>query len=370
MKQLLRTGCGLVGSRKPVFWVWPLIITLGIGLCAGSKSKAQVRTRIRPEVDTTYIRMFPGKLTGRTFLSQKYTSFFLTTPAANSPFLRYRPNAALDFGIGGTLNALTLNLASGLSFLNNPAKGKTRDIDLQSHVYMRKWVLDGFGQFYTGYYLAPRGNGLDDPGRFYLRPDLRVNLVGGGIRRVFNFRRFSFRSAWVQNEWQKRSAGTWLAGFQLYYGVVRGDSVFVPGLLRADFPVEAVQRLRLLKFGPGLGYAYTYVYRQHWFATGSLTTNLNITFSKENFETGYLPHSNVRPDLMFRVVAGYNSNQWCVTLGWVNGAVSVMSPIYQYTIHTGNYRFTVARRFRVSPRIQKAVPEQIKIELGNGILPK
>ncbi|GAB3246750.1 hypothetical protein GCM10027347_01850 [Larkinella harenae] len=329
-------------------------------LLSGSKGLAQ--SRMNRVVDTTYIRLFPGKLTGRTYLSQKYTSFNLSTPTRPAPPLRFRPNSPLDFGVGATVNALTLNIAYGLSFLDkHNGKGKTRDLDLQTHIYMRKWVLDGFGQFYSGYYLSPRGNAAPSPDLYYLRPDLRVRLLGGSIRRVFNFRRFSFRSSFVQNEWQKKSAGTWLIGFQFYYGIVRGDSALVPRQLQADFPTEEVRRMRLLKLGPGVGYAYTYVYRSHFFATASLTTNLNATFSKEQFRTGYLTYGNVRPDLLFRVVAGYNSNRWCVTLGWVNGSVSVMSPIYQYTIHTGNYRFTVARRFIADPRLRKIVPETIKI---------
>lgn len=363
MKQGPMNGYRLTFFRKPI--VFLLLIGL---LLKASHSWSQIRigqsaAQARREVDTNYVRMFPRMLTGRTYLSQKYTSLLMSTPVRpGAPSLRFRPNSPLDLGIGATFNALTLNLAYGLSFLDqNNGRGKTSDIDLQTHLYMRKWVLDGFGQFYRGYYLSPRGNASPDPDLYYLRPDLRVRLVGGSIRRVFNFRRFSFRASLVQNEWQKKSAGTWLAGFQLYYGVVRGDSALVPGLLRPEFPIENVRRMRLVKLGPGAGYAYTYVYRQHWFATGSLTVNLNATFSKEMLEINERWHEDVRPDVLFRVVAGYNSNQWCVTLGWVNGSVSVMSPVYQYTIHTGNYRFTVARRFKTAPRLQKIIPETIKI---------
>ncbi|MFC5412288.1 DUF4421 domain-containing protein [Larkinella bovis] len=329
-------------------------------LLTGLESRAQ--NRIKNPVDSAYVQTFPRLLTGRVFLSQKYTAYVLSTPVASAPSLRFRPNSSLDLGVGATFKALTLNLAHGLSFLNRDnGRGKTRDIDLQTHVYLRKWVLDGFAQFYKGYYLLPRGQAAPDPGQYYVRPDLGVYLLGGSVRRVFNSRRFSFRASLIQNEWQKRSAGTWLAGFQLYYGIVRGDSALVPGRLQTDFPTEKVQRMRLLKGGPGGGYAYTFVYRKHWFATGSLTANLNATFSKEAFGTGRLAYSNVRPDLLFRAVAGYNSNQWCVTLGWVNGSVSVISPLYQHVIHTGNYRFTVARRFKTNRQLQKLVPDTIKI---------
>ncbi|GAB3912346.1 hypothetical protein GCM10028803_55470 [Larkinella knui] len=359
MMQALRAAPAPAGSQKPAFFFfgrfftgWLLFLTLA----------GQAQNRIGRDVDTAYVQIFRGKLTARTFLSQKYTSFVLSTPLKQSPSLRFRPNSALDLGIGATFGALTLNLSYGLSFLNqNNGKGKTRDIDLQTHVYMRKWVVDGFGQFYSGYFLAPRGKASSDPDRYYQRPDLGVRMVGGSLWRVLNFRRFSFRAALVQNERQKQSAGSWLMGFQLYYGVMQGDSALVPGVFQAAFPDDEVRRMRFIKVGPCAGYAYTYVFRERWFATGSLTANLNATFSKETFEAGKLTAGNVRPDFLFRAVAGYNSNQWCVTLGWVNGSVAVRSPVYRYTIHTGNYRFTVARRFKANSRMRKMVPETIKI---------
>ncbi|WP_138992881.1 DUF4421 domain-containing protein [Larkinella sp. C7] len=357
MKRTLEGNRGFVCAINRAFsFAFPVVC-----LVCGTVLPGLAQSLLGRGLDSTYVKTFPGKLTGRLYLSQKYTSFVLSTPVIPSPALRFKPNSSLDLGIGATFNALTLNLAYGLSFLNNNGKGKTRDIDLQTHLYMRKWVVDGFGQFYEGYYLAPRGNASPNPDQYYQRPDLGIYLLGASIRRVFNFRRFSFRAALVQNEWQKKSAGTFLAGFQFYYGIVRGDSALFPSVLRPVFPETDVRRMRFVKFGPGGGYAYTYVYRQHWFVTGSLTTNLNATFSKEIVGAGKLTYSTLRPDLLFRIVAGYNSNLWCVTLGWVNGSVSVITPVYDYTIHTGNYRLTVAHRFKANPRLRKIVPETIKI---------
>ena len=360
MKRSPQAGHVPANRSKPMLFFRLLRLFVGLMLCGGLEGMAQ--NRIGREVDTAFVHTFPRKLTGRLYLSQKYTSLVLSTPTRPAPTLRFRPNSSLNLGLGATFNALTLNLGFGFPFLNQQTdKGKTRDIDLQTHMYMRKWVLDGFGQFYKGYYLGPRGNASPDPDQYYQRPDLRVHLVGASIRRVFNSRRFSFRASLVQNEWQKRSAGSWLAGVQLYYGLVRGDSALTPGALRPAFPEAAVYRMQFLKLGPGAGYAYTYVYREHFFATASLTAGLNATLSKEIFSSGKLTYSNVRPDFLFRVAAGYNSNQWCITLGWVNGSVSVMNSLYHYTIHTGNYRFTVARRFKTNPRLGKIIPEQIKI---------
>ncbi|RAJ98196.1 uncharacterized protein DUF4421 [Larkinella arboricola] len=360
MKQSSTVGHALADFCEPAFSVFRPSLSTILLLLTALTSPAQ--NRFRSEVDSAYVQTFRGKLTGRAYLSQKYTSFNLSTPTAETPALRFLPNAPLNLGIGATFNALTLNLAYGLSFLNkNNGKGETSNIDLQTHVYTRKWVLDGVAQFYNGYFLTPRGRAAASPELYYHRPDLRVRLVGGAIRRVFNFRRFSFRASFVQNEWQKQSAGTWLTGFQFYYGIVQGDSALVPEQVQPNFPDEDVRRMRFLKLGPSAGYAYTFVYRQNWFATASLMGNLNATFSKERFENRDQTRSNVRPDLLFQVVGGYNSNRWCVTLGWINGSVTVRNPLYHYTVHTGNYRFTVARRFIANSRLRKLVPETIKV---------
>src|SRR5690606_10684835 len=121
--------------------------------------------------------------------------------------------------------------------------------------------------FYNGYYVSPQSFVTGFPG-FYIRPDIKVRMVGGSAYYVFNHRKFSYRAGLIQNEWQTKSAGTFLLGGDIFYGTVNSDSLLVPQEIANQFPQGSVSRMRFINIGPGAGYAYTFVYKRNWFATG------------------------------------------------------------------------------------------------------
>lgn len=310
----------------------------------------------KAERDTAYVKSYDNEITGRIYLSQKYTS--IQVPGtSNIPSFRYRPNTTLNLGIGATYRSFSLNLAYGFPGLNGDAseRGKTKYIDLQAHLYGKKWVVDFYGQFYKGYYLSPRDYISGYEG-FYIRPDIRVRLIGGSAYYAFNNRRFSYRASLIQNEWQSRSAGTFLLGGDIHYGVINSDSSIVPTQLAAQYPQSKVKRLRFINIGPGGGYAYTFVYKRNWFITGSLTVNLPVDFGKEStMDGGEADKVSISPNFTYRVALGYNSRRWVYTASVVNSTVTTdgVSNEGIYAIRTGNYRLTVARRFTLNRKARK-----------------
>ena len=97
--------------------------------------------------DSSYVAEEPELLVLRTYLSHKYTTLYFPSDG-----LRYQPNSGLNLGIGFTYQNLTLNLAFPPGFLNSSREPDfPRFLDLQGHIYPRNWVIDFFGQFYTGY---------------------------------------------------------------------------------------------------------------------------------------------------------------------------------------------------------------------------
>lgn len=309
------------------------------------------------DTDTSFVKSYAEEITGRLYLSQKYTG--LGIPGSSSvPGFRYVPNTTLNLGVGATYRSFTLNLAYGFPGLNGNSneRGKTRYLDMQAHLYGRKVVIDFFGQFYKGYYLSPKDYIAGYPG-FYIRPDLRVRMVGGSAYYVFNHRKFSYRAGLIQNEWQSRSAGTFLLGGDIYYGIINSDSLLIPPEIAHRFPQGSVERMRFFNIGPGGGYAYTFVYKSHWFATGSLTVNIPIDFVKENTAAEYKNKISVSPNFMARLALGYNSRRWIYSATLVNSLVTAKGPYnpQNYVISTGNYRLTVARRFSLNRKTKKAM---------------
>jgi hypothetical protein len=76
-------------------------------------------------------------------------------------------------------------------------------LDLQGHFYARKWNIDLLGEFYKGYYLTPKGLVAPYGEQYYLRPDIRLSLIGFAFYRATNDKKFSYQAGLLQNEWQK-----------------------------------------------------------------------------------------------------------------------------------------------------------------------
>jgi hypothetical protein len=316
--------------------------------------------RQRSNFDSTYYTSYYKDVTARVFGARKYTRLLISEPGGT---LKYRPNTPPNIGIGATYRFLTLNLAAGLGFFAPPStKGKTHYLDLQTHFYWRTLSVDLFGQFYRGYYI-PNGS---FPGQVqdYARPDVHVTFVGAAGYYVFNFRHFSYRSSLIQDEWQQHSAGSILAGWGIYYGAIRGDSALAPTLIHADSTGQAIHGAHFFEMGPGIGYAYTLVWKRHYFLTGGVTLAGNIGYTREYGDIAY-NRFGFTPNITYRAAAGYNGSVWGASVSWVNNQSSVAG-VYStqdYRVKTGVYQLTLARRLGLSVRARRklnALPQKVK----------
>jgi hypothetical protein len=309
--------------------------------------------------DSAYYVYFPNSITGRIYTSQKYSRFNLK--AKNAPGLHYLPNTTFNLGVGATYHNFSLNIAYGFDFLNPGKKNnKTKYLDLQMHLYQPKWVTDVYGQLYKGFHLA---GSFNEPAENYYRKDFRLNLFGLSRYYIFNSKRFSYRASFIQNELQKKSAGSFLAGAELYYGVVKADSNLIPKSVSEKYPQKNLSKINYLSIGPGIGYAYTQIVVAQFFITGSVTGNLAFSFANEHLEKNSHAHFSLNPVTRFRVAAGYNSRSWNISANWVfdNLAFKGVKSHTVYWFNTGNFRMVFAKRFYPGNRLQKRLRPLDKI---------
>jgi hypothetical protein len=170
----------------------------------------------------------------------------------------------------------------------------------------------------------------------------------------------------LQNEWQKKSAGSILVGGEIYYGAIYGDSTLVPARLDPAVSNLAINKFHFFSFGPGIGYAYTFVYKEHFFILGSATINLAFRYSTE-ISTTLDQKANrfgFKPNYILHAGAGYNGNKWSLSVLWVDTELFMVgkSSDYHYTVDAGNYRLIYARRFNLDRNTRKIlapIPEII-----------
>lgn len=328
-------------------YYFSLIIIFFISLIKPYSINAQITDH-----DTSYYLIYPNTITLRFYFSKKYTAF--TFPASgDAKNLQYRPNTKLTTGIGVTYHNLSLNVSYGFGFLNpHDERGKTKSIDLQLHLYPKKWAIDALGLFHKGFYAYPKGYAASNSDSYYYRPDFKMNIIGLAAYRVLNAKRFSYNAAMIQNEWQKKSAGTFLLGGEAYYGIIKADSTLVPKEVEQDFSQAGSNKINLFGVGIGVGYAYTLVIQKHIFITGSLIPNLDFTFSSKEKLNEKDNKAAVNSSLNYKAAIGYNSNTWNVSANWtgnlfyISGALSSK----RYFLPIGNYRLILAKKIELKRR--------------------
>ena len=126
------------------------------------------------------------------------------------------------------------------------------------------------GEFYKGYYLS--GGLAAPPGeQYYIRPDIGLSLGGIAFYRALNDKKFSYQAGLLQNEWQRKSAGSILVGALKY--------IMVPYMVTARWrQLQWIQKRAcwilisfiILVSVPGLGYGYTLVYQRTLFSPAGI----------------------------------------------------------------------------------------------------
>jgi hypothetical protein len=263
------------------------------------------------------------------------------------------PNKAFNLGLGATYKFATLNLSFG--FLQpNKDRGETRSLDVQVHSYGRKMAIDFFAQFYNGFYI-PDGRFAPASESFYVRPDLAVNLLGGSFQYIFNNTKFSYRAAFQQTEWQKKSAGSFLAGVELYIGRFRGDSTIIPSELRETANPETIRKFRFIEFGPNVGYAYTWVYKK-FFVTGGAAISLNAGINRYYDQEGGETFVGFSPNSLVRVSTGYNVRNWSINLFYVTAGLHLPKQEEKnVVVNSGNIRMNFVYRIYPTKKVKRAL---------------
>ncbi len=310
----------------------------------------------RVKYDTSYITAYDDELTTRLYLSRKQNGYNLSERLFN-PFIKYRTNDNLLLGIGYTYSFMTLNLAVKMPFINkdDDLYGESKYIDLQSHMIFRSYIVDLYLQWNRGYYIQNPADlfpGYGDEPYKPVRGDLRTNVVGLNVQYLFNSERYSYKASFLQNQFQRKSAGSPMVGIEGYWVLGMTDSVMVGG----DIPPSGFLRDQpfhqadIFNVGLNGGYAYTFVWRESLYFSLSTAVGLSggynwirNTSTSATYNTGLtLGLSNTT-----RISLGYNNASWYVGLSLIRFTMTnhVGEDRNWIGYHTGNIRLNLVKRF-------------------------
>lgn len=319
--------------------------------------------------DRRYIEDHTKDLTVRAFATTKF-SRFLIGQNGKGEFLPFASNDNLNIGAGFNWRFLGMNLGFKMPFVNNDDKkfGKTRSFDLQSFLYFRKLQVDLYAQAYNGMYVSrPKATYYSEiDNKYPYRPDLRTRNFGINAQYIFNNRRFSYRAAFVQNEYQKKSAGSFMVGGGIYHFRAKADSAFIPYNVTFidDFWDDNYNRTAVTCLAANIGYAYTAVIKKHFFVTGSINAGpgLNYTQRRDAITKDVTGGLDYQLNGTLRLAAGYNSSKYFAGVQYIRlmNRTGISEPATWQQAETGSFRVTIAKRFKLNKKFEKKVLERIE----------
>lgn len=243
--------------------------------------------------------------------------------------LNYSPNDYGAIGLSVRLNWLAIAFGYAPKNLQENFKGTTTYTNLKISSYGKKIGFDIYYLDYSGFYLdnTKQVLGNDFPLRHYIRQDLNTLNIGTNFYYIFNHKRYSYRSTFIQNEIQKHSAGSFMINGSLNYFNISADSSIVPKVIDVmNFSPEAkIKKGDFYNLSLMPGYGHTFVAFKHWFLT--LSAYAGINFQQQHYTSELKDYRNqvfnqfeFIPRAMARAGFGYNSTRF---FAGINGVFDV-----------------------------------------------
>jgi hypothetical protein len=318
--------------------------------------------------DSNYVLKFPGTLTLRTYLGEKFSTYTLIDRATGRE-LAFHPNNILGLGLGVTIMGIGINFSTRLP-LHDPKTdlfGKTTRYDIQLHRYSRKLMLDGYFQRYRGFHFPDSSEvtTVSNPEAYPYFANLEGRSIGISALHIFNGARYSLRALVSQQEWQVKSSGSALLGGSVFtHRFSEQDSSVIPRNYKyADF-LGGNRPVTINYYGITVngGYGYTLVLDRaaHFFIAGAADigvgggqSSVRDTHDARLTKIGLCLSGNLRAG------GGYNSEKWFAGIYGIYHTDYYALPYEKSAMQSrqGLVRLVVARRLATKKRYLARQPK-------------
>jgi hypothetical protein len=299
-----------------------------------------------------YFQDLTDLLSLRLYTLTKFNTLEIINPTGR---MIMRPNGNTNLGIGFNYKSLGFGMSFGrpLSKESINKYGLTNRFDMQVSFYGKKIGLDGFLQYYQGYYMSNPSDFIEwDKSHYPQVRDLSIFSIGGSGFYLFNSDKFSYKAAYLRNEIQKKSAGSLSTGIFFYHDMVRSENGFIP----VEMPDSIKQDFDLKEFdatsiGISLGYMHTFVIKGNFFINFQLTPGLGYRRLEANDLAGRGGIVNKAAWQVYgRTALGYEFKSFYVG---ATGSIILRSfeyKDYEVDLGTEQYRIIIGKRFDVSKK--------------------
>ena len=234
--------------------------------------------------ESDYKEAFPDKITFRLALQTTSNNFTLRDKITRNK-TEFIPNDKSYLGLSVLFRFLEVDFGYAPNFLSeNKDNGESKLITFNIRTFFGQYMqtIDIYKQ--KGFFI--RTQDLTLPIN-----DLKTFKIGGTSSYIFN-PDFSFRAIGFQNEWQKKSVGSFIPSISYYYTKFKLEDPIIENQLEHSF-----------KLAVGPGYYYNWVFEENYLISAGATGGLGFNLSKSQGETSL----TALAQLIFRLTGGYNS---------------------------------------------------------------
>lgn len=301
----------------------------------------------KPLYDTLFIAGYTHQLTARGFILYQNASFIVQPDQINR--IVFRPNLNFRVGLAGFWKWFGLGLSMESPFLKNTSDthGETSYIDLRLNVFGRKLAGELFFQSYKGFYIS---DPLRSDGSHFIAPDMKTFSFGIAGYWIYNHDRYSIRAAFIQNERQRRSAGSLVVRPSFLYYQIDSEKGIIPSDLADSLIIPGSSQIlsgEVVTLGLSPGYSYTQIFLKNFYISGTVfpgvfwQTNSYKTMSNDHIDSDFSFH------LSGRFALGYNSDVWfiggSVSAGLNDMPAELNKALFNYEV--AQYRIWAGTRF-------------------------
>jgi hypothetical protein len=196
------------------------------------------------------------------------------------------------------------------------------------------------------------------------RRDMRTNIMGINLQYLFNSKRYSYKASFWQNEFQKKSAGSPIAGIEAYWMLGMSDSMMVePAIPESGFMDDIpFNQNDMINLGLNGGYAYTFVYDEKLYLSLCSTIGISGCWNKVHYSTEsntLVRGLSVGATNNTKISLGFNTTKHYFGVSFQRFWISTMASGYRdwYAYSTGHIRINFVKRFKLRRPIKILRPD-------------
>ncbi len=276
---------------------------------SSSNQKAQLTSVKIKKKDSSYKVKYFDRIIIKTNFSSETPNFIFTENQTGSE-IEIKPVAEYKQGLSFIYRWFTLALSFTPKYLINDKdiealkNSETFGLDINV-ILSERWRQELGYTYYEGFFNS--GNSLIEEGEF---ANTTLEMFQGSTVFTIN-RNFSYRAHLDQTERQLKSAGSLIP--RLSYDFSKSSLNF------SDFNLDNnVDKINSINVYAQIGYLYTFVHNEKWFATIGGHPGLGYNYSRAEYITGTAGRETSRKEnfhnlslaLEAETSLGYNSDRW------------------------------------------------------------